>query len=384
MIAKSRQGSDQPGGDYDVAVVGGGLVGAATAWGLAREGCRVALLDEGDRAVRASRGNFALVWVQSKGLGLAAYAGWTVRSSEAWAGFATALKDETGLDVCFQRPGGFHLALSEQELEARANTLKRLHNQPGIVDYKTEILGHGQVAKMLPDIGREVVGASYCPLDGHVNSLRLFRALHTAIHARGVRYLPSHRVESIAREGGGFRLATTQGDVRAGRVALAAGNANMRLAPMVGLAAPMKPERGQIVVTERLRPFLHYPVVTLRQTDEGTVMIGDSKEESVDPAGLTLGVSATEAERAVRQFPLLANVNVVRTWSAIRVMTQDGFPIYDESETHPGAFVLCCHSGVTLAANHALTVAPMIARGALDRTVLAPFSARRLDVQAAG
>jgi glycine/D-amino acid oxidase-like deaminating enzyme len=384
MSAKNREGSGQPRADYDVAVVGGGLVGAATAWGLAREGCRVALLDEGDRAVRASRGNFALVWVQSKGLGLAAYAGWTVRSSEAWAGFAAALKDETGLDVCFQRPGGFHLALSERELEARANTLKRLHNQPGIVDYRTEILGHGQVAKMLPDIGREVVGASYCPLDGHVNSLRLFRALHTAIHARGVRYLPSHRVESIAREGGAFRVATTQGDVRAGRVALAAGNANMRLAPMVGLAAPMKPERGQIVVTERLRPFLHYPVVTLRQTDEGTVMIGDSKEESVDPSGLTLGVSATEAERAVRQFPLLANVNVVRTWSAIRVMTQDGFPIYDESETHPGAFVLCCHSGVTLAANHALMVAPMIARGALDRALLGPFSARRFDVQAAG
>ena len=78
----------------------------------------------------------------------------------------------------------------------------------------------------------------------------------------------------------------------------------MRLAPMVGLECPMRPERGQIVVTERLRPFLRHPVVTLRQTDEGTVMIGDSKEESTDPAGLTLGVSATEAERAVRQFPL--------------------------------------------------------------------------------
>ena len=146
----------------------------------------------------------------------------------------------------------------------------------------------------------------------------------------------------------------------------------------------MKPERGQIVVTERLRPFLNYPVTTLRQTDEGTVMIGDSKEESIDPSGLTLGVSATEAERAVRQFPLLANVNVVRTWSAIRVMTRDGFPFYDESETHPGAFTVCCHSGVTLAANHALTIAPMIARGALDKSLVAPFSARRFHVQEAG
>lgn len=373
-----------PGNEYDVAVVGGGLVGAATSWGLAREGLRVALLDEGDRDVRASRGNFALVWVQSKGLGLAAYAGWTIRSSNAWGGFSDLLKQETGLDVYFQRPGGFHLALSESELEARANILRRLHNQPGIVEYKTEILDHSQVAKMLPDIGPEVVGASYCPLDGHVNSLRLFRTLHTAINARGVTYLPSHRVENITREGGEFRLHTEKGEVRAAKVALAAGNANMRLAPMVGLEAPMRPERGQIVVTERLRPFLNYPVVTLRQTDEGTVMIGDSKEESTDPRGLTIGVSSTEAERAVRQFPLLANVNVVRTWSAIRVMTQDGFPIYDESETHPGAFVLCCHSGVTLCANHALSVAPMIARGALDTSLVAPFSARRFHVQAAG
>lgn len=372
------------GDEYDVAVVGGGLVGVATAWGLAREGCKVVVLDEGDRAIRASRGNFALVWVQSKGLGLAPYAGWTIRSSNAWRGFSDLLKQETGLDVSFQRPGGFHLCLSEKELETRANNLKRLHNQPGIVDYKTEILDHDQVKKMLPDIGPEVVGGSFCSLDGHVNSLRLFRTLHAALNARGVTYLPSHRVETITREGGEFRLATPHGEIRAAKVALAAGNANMRLAPMVGLEAPMKPERGQIVVTERLRPFLNHPVVTLRQTDEGTVMIGDSKEESVDPSGLTIGVSATEAERAVRQFPLLANVNVVRTWSAIRVMTQDGFPIYDESQTHPGAFTVCCHSGVTLAANHALTIAPMIARGALDSSLVAPFSARRFHVQEAG
>ncbi len=369
--------------EYDVAVVGGGLVGAATAWGLAREGCRVALLDEGDRAVRASRGNFALVWVQSKGIGLAPYSAWTVRSSHAWAGFADLLKEETGLDVCFQRPGGFHLCLSEKELEARANALKRLHNQSGAVDIKSKVLDRAQLAKMLPDIGPDVVGASFSPLDGHVNSLRLFRALHTAIAARGVRYLPSHRVEAITQEGGTFRLATGQGEIRAGRVALTAGNANMRLAPMVGLEAPMRPERGQIVVTERLRPFLHHPMGTLRQTDEGTVMMGDSHEDSTDPSGLTLGVSAKIVERALRAFPLLANANIVRTWSAIRVMTRDGFPIYDESETHPGAFVVCCHSGVTLAANHALTLAPMIARGALDKALVAPFSARRFHVQAA-
>ena len=55
--------------DYDFAVLGGGLVGAATAYGLAKLGLKVLMLDEGDVAKRASGGNFALVWVQNKGLG---------------------------------------------------------------------------------------------------------------------------------------------------------------------------------------------------------------------------------------------------------------------------------------------------------------------------
>ena len=369
--------TDQHNRDYDCAVVGGGLLGASLAWGLAKLGQRVVILDEGDDAVRASRGNFALVWVQSKGLGMPEYAAWTIKSSDAWGGFSAMLRDQTGLDVCFQRPGGFHLSLSERELEARELQMKRLHNQPGSPDSRTVMMERSEIAKMLPDIGPDVIGGSFCPIDGHVNSLRLFRALHMGLATFGATYLPRHAVTAIDKRDGGFRLTTSGGEVRAAKVVLAAGNANMKLAPIVGLHAPMLPERGQIVVTERVQPFLRHPVVTVRQTDEGTVMIGDSKEERTDPTGLTLPISGTMADRAVRMFPRLANVNVVRTWSAIRVMTQDGFPIYDQSTSHPGAFVACCHSGVTLAANHALAIAPMIAAGSLDENALAAFSARR-------
>ena len=366
--------------DYDVAVVGGGLVGAAVAWGLARQGQRVAVLDEGDDAKRASRGNFALVWVQSKGLGMPEYAGWTVRGSRGWPALADELARETGIDVALQQPGGFHLALSEKELETRAQTLMRLHNQPRMVGYETKILGAAEVRKMLPDVGPEVVGGSYCPLDGHVNSQKLLRALHAGLAGHGGAYLPGRRVNGIANRDGAFRLSTPKGELTAGKVVLAAGNANMTLAPMVGLSAPMLPERGQIIVTERVAPFLHHPVVTVRQTDEGSVMIGDSKEEATDPTGMTLPINTVMADRAVRMFPRLARLNVVRTWSAIRVMTADGFPIYEQSATAPGAFVVTCHSGVTLAANHALEIAPMIARGALDPSLDA-FSTRRFDAR---
>jgi octopine oxidase subunit B len=368
---------------FDVAVIGGGIVGSCIALGLVRAGQRVALLDEGDAAVRASRANFALVWVQSKGIGLSGYAGWTIHSSGAWSGFAASLMDETGIDASFERPGGFHLALSEEELEVRAQRLKRLHNQPGIAGFTTEMMDRKHLEAVLPGLGPDVVGGSYCPLDGHCNSLKLHRALHTALFNRGVRYLPGHRVEAVEHAGGEFRVRTLHGQLTAGKVVIAAGNASAHLAPMVGLIAPMQPNRGQIIVTERLERFLRHPIVTLRQTDEGTVMIGDSLLDGLSPDEMTMSVSSVMASRAIRMFPRLARVNAVRMWSGIRVMTQDGFPIYDQSETCPGAFVICCHSGVTLAAAHALTVAPMIAKGRLDATLVGPFSARRFDVRQA-
>jgi glycine/D-amino acid oxidase-like deaminating enzyme len=370
--------------DYDIAVVGGGLLGTAIAYGLAREGKRVVVLDEGDIAKRASRGNFALVWVQSKGLGMPAYTGWTIRSSESWAQLVAELQEQTGLDVCFERRGGLMLCLSEREMERRETAVRQIHSQEGVAKYDVALVGHSEIEKMLPRIGPEVIGGSYCPLDGHVNALRLFRAFHLANNRLGIEYRPSHTVENIRYEAGAFDILTTQGEVRAGKVVLAAGNANMRLAPMVGLSAPMQTNcRGQIVVTERVQPFMHYPIATLRQTDEGTVMIGDSYEDSTDDMGVNFAINTVMIDRAQRMFPFLADVNIVRSWSCLRVMTHDGFPIYDQSETCPGAFVACCHSGVTLAAVHAYALAPMIARGALDAQQVGVFSAQRFHVQKA-
>lgn len=378
-MTQPNQGKSSRGEAFDIAVVGGGLVGTALAWGLARSGQTVAVLDEGDIAVRPSRGNFALVWLQGKGLGMPEYAGWTKASPDAWGGFADMLREQTGLDVAYRRPGGFMPVLSEQELEDRANGMMRLHNQPDMVRYPYEVMDRAALLKEMPFIGPEVVGGTYCPLDGHCNSLRLLRALHVGMERGGAAYRPNHRVERIDPRDGGFSLITAGGEIHAGKVVLAAGHDSARLAPMVGLEAPVRPQRGHVIVTEKTAPFLHHPTGYVRQTDEGGVMIGDSFEEAGFDTTLQPGVSSAIAARAIRFFPLLAKLNVVRSWAALRVLSPDGFPIYEQSTTAPGAFVVTCHSGVTLAANHALTLAPLIAAGGLS-DAFKVFSARRFHV----
>jgi glycine/D-amino acid oxidase-like deaminating enzyme len=106
---------------------------------------------------------------------------------------------------------------------------------------------------------------------------------------------------------------------------------------------------------------LKNPTIYVRQTDEGTIQIGDSMEDCGYNDTTRTDVLAGIAARAIVCFPQLANLNIVRSWAALRVMSPDGFPIYQESKACPGAFVATCHSGVTLAAAHVLRVAPWIA-----------------------
>ncbi|MBT5265238.1 MAG: FAD-binding oxidoreductase [Rhodospirillaceae bacterium] len=366
----------------DVAIVGGGLVGSALAYGLSREGARVVVLDEGDDAYRASRGNFGLVWVQSKGDGMAEYAAWSRNSAGLWPGLEAALTEETGIDLGLRQPGGIEPCIGEAEYRDYAAQIARMEAQGGVGANDARMIDADEARRLVPALGPEVLGARYSPHDGHVNPLHLLRALHTANAARGVDYRPHHRVISIEPDNGSFVVQTERGPVSAGRVVLAAGLGNGALDKDVALTVPTAPERGHILVTERLAPFLDIPVGRVRQTEEGSVMFGASAEDVGFDTGLNPAIFADIADRARRVFPVLANTRIVRLWSALRIMSPDGFPIYEESVEHPGAFVVTCHSGVTLAAAHAIDLAPQLLQPGFNQSFQA-FSARRFDVQAA-
>ncbi len=355
---------------FDVAVVGAGLVGSAVAYGLAKRGERVVLLDAGDDRWHASGGNFGLVWVQGKGAGLGAYAGWTRRSADAWSAFAAELGEASGLDVAYRKTGGLAFCLDEAALERRATLVKRMHNQPQPAANDTEVLDAAAVRHLVAGLGPRVVGATFCPHDGHVNPLLLLRALQTALVRQGGAI---RRRAPVGAVGGrdGFVLETPTGRVAAAKVVLAAGLANAELAPMVGLEAAVRPQRGQILVTQRLPALCAYATNQLRQTDDGTVMLGDTKEEVGFDPGTTQAAAKGLAAHAVACFPALAAARVIRQWGALRVMSPDGFPIYAQSEARPGAWLATCHSGVTLAAVHAGPLSAAIAGDALPAEVRA-------------
>lgn len=365
----------------DLIVVGAGMVGAAVAYGTARQGLKVLALDGDDGDFRAARANFGLVWQQGKGPNMPAYQRATARSVDLWPAFNADLSGSTGLDLQYERNGGLIFCLDEGAFQARRDHLHRLHNQRGEGAPDFEMLDRSGLEKLLPrvELGSDVVGASFGRNDGHANPLRLLSALHRGIAKHGSEVRNGHPVSRIAPGRDGFVVEAGGERFAAPRIVIAAGLGSADLARQVGLDVPIRPQRGQLLVTERLASFLPIPAGGIRQTAEGTVMIGVTNEEVGYDTRTTTEAAAWMSTRAIRTLPALANATLVRQWAGLRIMSPDSYPIYAESQTCPGAFVALCHSGVTLAAFHAATLAEAIVAGGLPAE-FDPFHHRRFDV----
>ncbi len=365
----------------DTIVVGGGLVGAAIASGLAARGERLALLDGEDRDLRASRGNFGLVWVQGKGADYAPYALLSGHAARLWGEFAARLADDTGIDVALEQTGGYDFCLDEADWDARADEMRRVaaHTDG---EFSYEMVAGDELRRRLPRVSGDVLGASFSPHDGHVNPLLLLRALHDRVQRLGGRHVAAATVRAIEARGDAFELDSAAGRFACGRVVVCAGLGTTALARPLGLEIPLRPQRGQLLISERVPRFLPCATLQVRQTADGTLQIGDSHEDAGYDDATTLDVIERLAARALRIFPHLAGVRLQRAWGALRILTPDGTPIYARSATYPGAYAVTCHSGVTLAAWHASEIADWIA-GDEPHPLIAAFDAARFDVSPA-
>ncbi len=269
----------------------------------------------------------------------------------------------------------------ESEHETRRGLIEKLKAQSEDGRYDCELIDRRQLQSMLPlmELGPNIVGASYSPHDGHVNPLLLLRAFHTAFRKAGGRFFSGTPATYIRNEGGEFIISTGKGQFRAAKLVLAAGLAIPGLAAMLDMKIPVEPERGQILVTERVQPCLPYPINGIRQTVEGSFMFGSSNEQVGYNTDVTIDIMRNIAQRATGAFPILNSVRVVRSWADLRPLTPDHFPIYTESRSFPGAYVLTSHSGVSLASMYAGVVARWIIDGTQPEG-FDEFSPGRFDV----
>ena len=374
----------------DTIVIGAGTVGAAIAWGLARGGQQVLVLDGGDTDFRAARANFGLVWVQGKGPGMPAYQRLTRQSADLWPAFLRDLAEVSGgVQVDYERRGGIALTFGDTGHDQRRALIARLEaerlaDDPASGATDIEMIDRRALQGLLPDLplGATVSGASFCWRDGHVNPLHLLASLHAGFQRLGGDLRGNTRVSAIRPEAGGFAVTSDRGTWRAARVVIAAGIASPALARQLGMEVPIRAERGQVLVTQRIAPVLPYPCSGLRQTADGTIMIGATKENVGEDVSTSVRASGWLARKTVDISPDFARLQLVRHWSGLRSLSPDGCPVYVQSADHPGAFVAGCHSGVTLAAVHAARLAPAIASGTLS-PAFDPFHNRRFHVQAA-
>ena len=349
----------------DTIVIGGGIIGISLAYGLLKHGSKVILLDKEDQNFTASRGNFGLVWVQGKGYGLQRYVDWSIEATDLWPEFSNSLEEEVGFKIDYEKTGGLGFCIGDKELAERANFLEAMRNQSPNKQYDCCMLDRDELQKMLPKIqlGSEVSGASYCMHDGMVDPLNLLKAFYQGFKNRGGDFRPGHAVMDIQKDGSGWVVKTKTHSFKTQKLVIAAGLATRDLGHKVGMDIPVSPEKGQVIVTERTAKVFPYATGTVRQNVYGSFMFGASNEEVGIEVGTSLDILEIIASRALKIFPVLKDLRLVRTWAALRVLTPDKNPVYCESEAFPGTYAVTSHSGVSLAALQAEKLPKWILEG---------------------
>jgi glycine/D-amino acid oxidase-like deaminating enzyme len=244
---------------------------------------------------------------------------------------------------------------------------------------ETHVLEGDELRRFAPYLAEDLLGASFCPQEGHANpffATPLF-ALRAAERGAVVRTHTAATAVSAA-PGGGFDVDTTAGRVRAARVVNVAGAWANDVAAMVGLRLPIHAEGLHVNVTEPRERVLD-PLVqhigrrlTLKQAANGTFIIGGGWPSRPEPAPArysTLWESAAgNAAVAVRVMPSLAGVRIVRMWTGVMAFTDDLQPVVGEVRALPGYFVCVATTGFTLSP----MLAKMLAADIAGRPTLPP------------
>ena len=338
--------------ETDILIIGGGVTGCALAYGLSRKNHKIVVLDAPSPTNMASRTNVGLIWCQSKFLHLPNYAKWGFISSNLYPELTRELEDLTGEHIDVNYTGGLIPTLSGEDYDNRGAYIDKLREALG--EYPGCMIDRTELEKKLPGIawGPEVCGAAWCEADGLIDPLGLLKVLRLSLPKVDVTYRQTLAYDVPPQNDGGCRVTAKDGIYAAPRVVLAAGLANRRLVQFALPTLPVFPDKGQVLLVERMPFVMPIPVLGCTQTFAGTTIIGFKHERAghhieVDPASV-----ATEGTWAMRVWPELGAKRLIRAWAALRVMPEDNMAIYSRLPGHPNVTLFNTHSAVTMAAAH--------------------------------
>ncbi len=341
----------------DVVVVGGGVIGTAIAYHLACRRVRVVLVEAGDLAAGSSGACDGLVFLQSKKPGL--HLQLAMASRERFE----CLRESLPLPIEYRPCGG--MVVIETEAEWRAmEQYAREQRQTGLA---VALLDGHEARRLEPELSPAVVGASISEMDGQVNPIALTHALALGANRLGARIVTQTVVTGIRRQGG--RIAgvdTSRGAFFADVVVNAAGVGAPRIGAMLGLAIPIRPRRGQILVTQAVPRLVSRCMISSRyiaakfdpavaatggegasieQTESGNLLLGSTREFVGPDRRTTIDGIERIARRTTALLPALRRVNVIRSFAGLRPYTPDGMPILGPVQEVPGFFMAAGHEG---------------------------------------
>lgn len=347
----------------EVVVVGGGVIGTSVAYYAAKAGKKVLLLERGDIAAGTTSACDGFIILQSKNPG--PHLDLALESAAMYR----SLSAELDYDLEYMPCGGMVVA----ENEKQAGLLGELIQKQQAAGLMVQLLPIREARESEPLLAEDLWGAAYCPDDAQVNPIRVAQGFALAARRLGGKIRSGIEVKDLLVENGRVcGVRTTEGIFRADFVVNAAGVWAPELLASQGIRLPIKPRRGQILVTEPMPSLLrhvllcacyliakHHPEeldlsdrqhrlgvgLALEQTAHGGLLIGSTREFAGFDRRTTLAGLEAVARHARRILPALANVNIIRTFAGLRPHTPDGLPILGPLAELPGLIMAAGHEG---------------------------------------
>jgi sarcosine oxidase subunit beta len=372
----------------DVIIVGGGIMGATTAFFLRRRGISVILLERGLVGQQASGVNFGNIRRQARYLPQLPLAN---RAMAIWEQLPQLIGD----DVELVQRGHIRVAYADDQV-ARLENYRRDAAGYGL---DLDLFSGAAMRARYPFLGPEVKAASLSPRDGHANPRLAAPAFARAAARLGAQIVENTEVTAIAKDGTDFRASCADGrEYRAPALLVANGAWANALCTQFGEPVPMEARGPQMAVTEpvpyRIMPSVGVATTLLeetlyfRQITRGNIVFGGCGRGPAYPQQRRAYVlpehTLTQFRQLARLAPALTRLNIIRVWSGIEGYMRDEVPVMGPSARVAGlhyAFGFSGH-GFQLGPGVGDVMAELIATGATS-TPIDPFLIGRFATEAA-